>query len=127
MKFLADQCFFIDATRKLRTLGFDVVTASELGLRFAEDESILDTARRENRILLTLDNDFGDINRFPLGTYPGIILLRLKPLIIETVNPVLESFLRSHKPEVLSKALVVITNTKTRISKAGQPTRTLNT
>ena len=103
----------------------DVVRAWERGLSSAQDENILQIACQEDRILLTFDTDFANIHRFPLGSYPGIILIRIKPLTVETVIPTLTAFLKNTPPEIFHQALVILTRHKVRIIKKGGLTQTI--
>ena len=50
MKFLADQDVYGVTVRFLRTLGHDVVTASELKLAQAPDVVLLQTAQADKRV-----------------------------------------------------------------------------
>ena len=79
VKFLADECFSGPLVRALRAAGFDVVRSAD---RFpsAPDEQVLALAFDEGRILLTEDNDFGDLTvRLGLPTR-GVVRVDLKPL-----------------------------------------------
>ncbi|TSC78126.1 MAG: hypothetical protein G01um101433_413 [Parcubacteria group bacterium Gr01-1014_33] len=38
----------------------------------------MEFARRERRIIVTHDKDFGNLVRFPVRTHPGVILIRLR-------------------------------------------------
>lgn len=117
MKFLADECIYIATIRLLRDLGYDVITIKELNLNSLSDEKVLGLAKKENRLLVTFDQDFGNIFKFPLGTYPGIIIIKVKPQTIENTNSLLQKFLKKTSPKIISKALVVIDKKKTRIRK----------
>lgn len=77
MRFLADENFPGPAVRALRSLGHDLVWARET-MPSAADRDVLLAARRDGRVLLTCDKDFGEL---ALGTglaAPcGVILFRL--------------------------------------------------
>jgi len=51
----------------------DVDTVVDEGLGGADDDAVAAAAKREGRMLLTLDLDFSDIARFAPGTHPGIV------------------------------------------------------
>jgi predicted nuclease of predicted toxin-antitoxin system len=55
-----DQMLNLKVAELLRDEGYDVVRASEIGQSRADDYEILQKAIAENRILITLDDDFGD-------------------------------------------------------------------
>jgi len=60
LKRYLDQMFALDVAEALCGEGYDIVRASEIGQARADDEQILQKAISENRILLTLDEHFGD-------------------------------------------------------------------
>jgi predicted nuclease of predicted toxin-antitoxin system len=55
---LLDQGLPIGAASILRREGWDAVHVSELGLATADDARILERARLEQRVCITLDADF---------------------------------------------------------------------
>jgi predicted nuclease of predicted toxin-antitoxin system len=55
-----DQMFRLDVAQALKKEGYDVLRASETGLARADDHQILQRTISENRILITLDEHFGD-------------------------------------------------------------------
>ena len=55
-----DQMLPLDVAQALRNEGHDVMRASEVGQARADDYEILQKAIAENRILVTLDEHFGD-------------------------------------------------------------------
>jgi predicted nuclease of predicted toxin-antitoxin system len=64
-----------------------------------EDEDVLATARREDRVVFTLDADFLDEKRFQQAHSPGVIFI--KPDVkgedrLEAVLDILQSFVLSH-------------------------------
>jgi len=61
----------------LASAGHDAATVFEQGLRGHRDEEIANACRAEDRVLITLDKDFGDIRAYPPNEYPGIIVCRL--------------------------------------------------
>jgi predicted nuclease of predicted toxin-antitoxin system len=79
MRLLANENFPYDAVMALRKDGHDVVwirTESPGSL----DEDILARARRESRVLVTFDKDFGELAfRSKLPASCGIILFRITP------------------------------------------------
>ena len=112
MKFLADECFFIATVKMLRAKGYEVDTILERGLSGISDEEIIQLCIKENRCLLTLDTDFGNIFHFPIGSNPGIVLVKIKPPTIEDCSPAILSFFGRNEPEVFSRGLTIITKNK---------------
>ena len=67
LKLYLDKMFRVDVAEALRGEGHDVMRASEVGQARADDEQILQQAISENRILITLDEHFGDWVILPLS------------------------------------------------------------
>jgi len=62
-----------------RQLGHDAVAVLTVGLAGKDDATIRAAAIREGRILVTLDADFANVQRYPPGSTPGVLRLRLHP------------------------------------------------
>jgi len=75
MKLLADQDVYVTTVRYLRNLGYDVITAYEIGLSKAEDIDLLKKAKEQNWLFVTRDRDFGGLNN--LGTVRNSAKIRL--------------------------------------------------
>ena len=75
MRFLADESCDFAIVRVLRADGFDVLAISELSPR-ALDETVIDLAVRDDRVLLTEDKDFGQLVYASVRPSAGVILLR---------------------------------------------------
>ena len=76
MRLKLDENLPADALAVLRVRGVDVHTVGDEGLVGAVDPVVLDAARTEGRMLITLDRGFGDVRQHPPGTHPGIVVLR---------------------------------------------------
>jgi len=61
----------------LRSLGHDVKTVWDEGLRGKSDRAVIVACRREGRALVTLDLDFANILRYPPERHAGLIVLRV--------------------------------------------------
>src|SRR4030066_610407 len=95
-KLYLDQMFRVEVAEALRNEGYDVVRASETGHARADDKQILNKAISENRILITLDEHFGDWVILPLSRHPGVIRLKVHPTASEKVLKILVPFLSLH-------------------------------
>jgi predicted nuclease of predicted toxin-antitoxin system len=77
--FLAEECFSGAIIRALREAGFDATRSADL-IPAAADQDVLELAVREQRVLLTEDNDFGELTmRLRLPSL-GIVRIDLKSL-----------------------------------------------
>ncbi len=79
LKIYLDQMLRLDVAQALRGEGHDVIRASEVGQARADDYEILQKAITENRILVTLDEHFGDWVILPLSKHPAVIRLKVHP------------------------------------------------
>lgn len=116
MKFLLDQDVYAVTERFLTALGHEVVTASELGLSRAEDSALLDVAKKQARILVTRDRDFGGLV-FVHEAGAGVLYLRVLPSNIDVVHKELEMVLNRYQEAELKKAFVVIEPRRHRFRK----------
>jgi len=67
------------SVRNLRSAGIDITSVAEIAPG-APDSEVLGIARREQRILLTFDRDFGElIYRKAEPAPPGVVFLRFIP------------------------------------------------
>ena len=95
MRILANENFPLDAVVLLEDEGHDVwwVRTEAPGIT---DREVLDRARRDNRLIVTFDKDFGELAfhaHLPVTT--GIILFRLKPASASQVATFISSVLKS--------------------------------
>ena len=64
-----DQMLRYEVAQALRDEGHDVLRATEVGQARADDHQILQKAISENRVLITLDEYFGDWVVLPLSEH----------------------------------------------------------
>ncbi|MDP2983393.1 MAG: DUF5615 family PIN-like protein [Candidatus Latescibacter sp.] len=76
MRFLVDECVGSNPANWLREQGHDVVSVYE-DARGITDNQVFQKALKENRILITLDKDFGEKIHREQHPHKGVILLRL--------------------------------------------------
>ncbi|MBI3912158.1 MAG: DUF5615 family PIN-like protein [Armatimonadetes bacterium] len=75
MRFLADESCDFAVVHALRAAGHDVRAVSDMSPG-VEDEAVAELARREDRLLLTEDKDFGRLFYAAVGPSTGAILIR---------------------------------------------------
>lgn len=109
-----DQMFRLDIALALRGEGHDVMRASEVGQARADDHEILQKAIAENRVLVTLDEHFGDWVILPLSKHPGVIRLKINPTTSANVIQLLLPFLRLHAPEHFKNHLVILSSKRAK-------------
>jgi predicted nuclease of predicted toxin-antitoxin system len=79
MRFLVDECCEKALVVELRRLGHDVLYMLEHG-RGTSDRDIADLARKDRRVLITDDKDFGELVVRQKLASSGLILLRIDPV-----------------------------------------------
>ncbi len=108
MKIFLDQMFRVELADLLRERGHDVQRAVEVGKERADDAKILEQASREDRILVTLDEHFGDWVVLPLSRHPGVIRVKVTPTSTDNVARLLLPFLSGHQPGSFRNCLVIL-------------------
>ena len=108
LRLYLDQMFGLDVAAALRREGHDVLRAAETGLARADDALILEKAIREERILVTLDEHFGDWVILPLKKHPGVIRLKVNPATTANVVNLLLPFLRLYSSLQFKDHLVIL-------------------
>ena len=76
MRFLVDESVSPLVAQQLVAAGHDAQHVHELGLSGSTDRSILDEARRAQRVLITMDTDFGALLASSPAVAPSIVLFR---------------------------------------------------
>ena len=97
MLFKVDENLPEEIALLLQKAGHDAVTIRAQGLQGKPDSEVLEVSSREGRALITLDQGFTDIRRYPPAQYPGRIVLRFgrqdRPYLLShfgSVFPLLE-------------------------------------
>jgi len=113
-KLYLDQMFRVDVAQALREEGYDVLRASEIEQSRYDDQQILQRAITENRLLVTLDEHFGDWVILPLSRHPGVIRIKVHPTTSEKVLNLLLPFLRMHTQEQFKDHLVILSEKRSK-------------
>jgi predicted nuclease of predicted toxin-antitoxin system len=71
MKFKIDENLPIELAEYLKSQGNDAHTVHDEGIAGAKDEAIGKKCKEEERVLITLDQDFSDIRAYPPELYSG--------------------------------------------------------
>jgi predicted nuclease of predicted toxin-antitoxin system len=118
-KFLVDENISPLTVEFLRELGFDVIDLVELDNKGITNGELVKLANSKNRIIITLDLDFGEIHYFSSKKKFGVIVIRLKTPTIENINTVIGKFFEEidFQKVDLSKSLIILDEKKYRIRK----------
>ena len=80
MKLLLDQGLPRSAQRLLLEALIDTVHVAEIGLSAADDKDIIQKARDDQRVVVTLDADFHALLALSVATTPSVIRIRIEKL-----------------------------------------------
>ena len=76
MRFLVDQCLSPQVAEELARAGHDVVHLRDLGMQRAKDREVLEIARRDQRVLVSADTDFGTLMAQQPTSLPSVVVFR---------------------------------------------------
>lgn len=112
MKFKIDENSPFSVKKLLESLGQNqadsVYHEGKVGI---EDKDLLQLCLKEERILVTLDNDFSNDILHPRGTFYGIILLKPENQGKKSFLDLFEEFLKKYNLEdVVNKVVIVETH-----------------
>ena len=121
MRFLLDECVPTYITALLRDRGHDVLDLRDVGLRGADDRTLLEIAAREGRIIITRDLGFNLL--FVRDLQPkGLALLRYPEMLTpKTVTKLFEAFIDSGGLERCLGKIAVLTPGRARFRLLPKP------
>ena len=114
MRFLVDECAGPSLARWLREQGHDIFSVFDQA-RGINDDEVLQRALENERILITIDKDFGEKIFREKHSHHGVILLRLKDERSKNKIAAIERLLTSFAPRI-SDQFIVVTDTRVRLS-----------
>jgi predicted nuclease of predicted toxin-antitoxin system len=114
-RFKLDENLPRDVEALFREAGHEVETVLGERLGGGPDPKVFDTAKAEDRILVTLDLDFADIRLYPPSRHPGIWVLRAHSQSIENVLALLKGALAVFQTESAANQLWIVEPNRVRI------------
>lgn len=117
MRLLLDQGLPRGAAAVLREAGWDAEHVGERGMSRAEDCAILETARQENRIVITLDADFHALLAIKGHATPSVLRIREEGLKSQTIAELIQRVFAQASDDLKQGALVTVSNNKIRIKR----------
>ncbi len=114
LKLYLDQMIRVDVAETLRSKGYNVIRVSEVGQARSDDYEILQKAISANRILITLDDHFGDWVILPLSKHPGVIRIKVHPTTSKSTINLLLPFLHNCSSESFKDHLVILSSKKAK-------------
>jgi len=76
LKFKVDENLPTAYASILRGAGFEADSVSDENLSGASDSVLSERCRTEDRVLMTLDLDFANVQAYPPKSHPGIVVFR---------------------------------------------------
>jgi predicted nuclease of predicted toxin-antitoxin system len=117
MKIKLDQNISQYLRDELAALKHDVDTVVDEGMSGASDTKVLQAATSKDRILFTLDNDFLDLKRYPLGSHSGVVVFRPPRQGALAVGNFVKAFVRSTDLKKYYRRTTVVERTRARVTR----------
>jgi predicted nuclease of predicted toxin-antitoxin system len=112
---LLDQGLPRSTTIRLSALGLDAEHVGDCGLATADDQTILDYARRRGHTIVTLDADFHKYLALSRATTPSVIRIRIEGLKAEQLAALLVDVLDECREDLSRGAVISATETRIRL------------
>jgi len=117
MKLLLDQGLPRSSAEILRNKGWDIQHTGEIGMSRATDRQILEYARDEQRIVITLDSDFHTILAVENLNSPSVVRIRQEGLRGPELAELVEKIWSRIEQQLENGAMATITEKAMRIRK----------
>lgn len=106
MRLLADEGVDLPVVERLRRNGHEVSYVAEMAPGLSDD-AVLELARRDGRVLLTADRDFGDLVFRQRKLAGGVVLIRLAGLSAEKKADTVAVAVDTHAAELAAGFWVI--------------------
>ena len=106
MRLVADENCDFSIVLELRAAGYDVVSITEK-MPGADDQTVIDFARSERRLLLTEDKDFGQLVFAAAKENSGVILIRYPASARSALTSAILKFLSDNAESLYSRFAVL--------------------
>lgn len=117
IRVLLDQGLPRSAANLLRSLNWDAQHVGERGMSRAEDATILEVARQEGRIVVTLDADFHALLAISAAEGPSVLRIRMEGLKADAIAALVERVFASVGRDLACGALVTVQEGKVRVKR----------
>ena len=112
---LLDQGLPRTAAGLLREIGWDAQHVSERGMSQAEDVAIIEVARQEGRVVVTLDADFHALLAVSGAQGPSVLRIRMEGLKADRVASLIQQVFAVAGNALALRAMVTVLDGKIRI------------
>lgn len=114
-RILLDQGLPRSACFTLRDEGWDVLHTGDIGLSRSTDAQILEYARSEDRIIITLDSDFHTLLALTNASSPSVIRIRLEGLKGTDLAFLIKRIWPRIEPQLIKGAMLTVTHSGIRV------------
>ena len=115
MKFKIDENLPNEYKQILERARFQAHTAADEKLSGKDDAVVIDRCKSENRVLITLDVDFGNIRAYPPADFPGILVIRAKSQDKSTLITMLERLIPALLKQTPERQLWIVEADRIRV------------
>lgn len=115
MKFLADMGISQTTVHWLKEQGFEVVHIRDINMHRSLDSEILAKAKKDNRIVLTCDLDFGALLATSGESYPSVVIFRLEDETPSNMSKRLKQVLAESSETLQSGAIITVEEARHRV------------
>jgi predicted nuclease of predicted toxin-antitoxin system len=115
MKLILDQGLPRSTVAHLAAAGISAEHVGNMGLAASTDEAILDTARQQQSVVVTLDADFHHLLAISRATSPSVIRIRIEGLKGDQLAAILVQVLAAAGAELAAGAVVSVTPKRVRV------------
>jgi len=117
MKFLFDQSADFRLITYLRQRGHDVTAVSRNYPPGLADDDVLELARREQRVLVVADRDFGELIFHQGLAHAGVLFFRLPGARLQSKIDHLHQALQAHADDLAAGEFVVLSPGHIRVAR----------
>ena len=115
MNFLLDQGIPRSTVTLLKNVGIEARHVGDLAMATALDEQIIEKARQDNSVIVTLDSDFHTILALDNAFKPSVIRIRIEGLKGDGIAEIIKQVITVCKSELLNGAAVSVTQSAIRV------------
>ena len=115
MRFKIDENLPAEVAQRLVATSHDAPTILDQNMSGRPDQDDATICRDEQRALITLDTDFGDIRAYPPDHYFGLVVLRPTRQDKATILSLLDRIVPLFQVEPLEKHLWIVDESSVRI------------
>ena len=115
MRFLVDMPLSVDTAAWLRTKGHDAVHLRDQGLQRLPDDQIIQKAKAEGRVIVTMDVGFSHLLAFARESSPSMVLLRIVDARPQSIHQLLDHALPLLDAELQKGAIAVVEEHAVRV------------